>query len=164
MKLGPPPSYIAKTQIGTISASSAERYTLSNSLGFFGVFADEISESEEERKASAIYADNLSEGENSFRQLAVPGKAAHSVTLLESYVQLLVKGNVLIESLKKFGLLNRDDFDSDEHYNVAIAKMAASIKIHPPQDTSGKGKGMLNREWTIEFKHSDEQQWLDALN
>lgn len=164
IKLGPPPSYIAKTEIGTISASSAERYTLSNSVGFFRVLADEISESEEEREESAIYADNLPERENSLRKLGTPGKAAYSVTLLESFVEILVKGNVLIESLKKFGLLNRDDFDSDEHYNVAIAKMAASIKIHPPQDTSGKGTGMLNREWTIEFKHSDEQQWLDALN
>ena len=87
-----------------------------------------------------------------------------SVALQELYLELLGRRHTFREGFKKFGVLNREDYESDRGYEVAVARLAASVEILPPVNVDGTGRGEIRKHWTIRFRYNDQQKWLDILS
>jgi LPS O-antigen subunit length determinant protein (WzzB/FepE family) len=85
-----------------------------------------------------------------------------SVPLQELYIELLGRRQAFREGFKKFGVLNRDDYDSDAGHDIAIARLAASVEILPPVNVDGKDRGEIRKNWVIKFEHNDEEKWLSV--
>lgn len=143
MRLMPSPSFTATTEFNPIPPEQAELYSLLNNFGVFTISSNDISRN--------LYEDQAIDSTK-------PVKEVPSVFLLETYFQFLARREVFQEGIKKFGVLNRSDYDSDEAYDAAVVKLAASIEISLPPNTKG-----IEKRGIIQFNYNDEAKWLLVL-
>ena len=132
----PPPSFVATTEIKPINTVEAERYTASNAVGFFEVMATS------NEKPNAL----------------------NTSVLLDLYIEILDERKFFEDAIRKFGLLDRRDFEDDTDFNDAIIELAASIEILPPSNVDGKDKKAdIRRYWELVFEFNDDDKWKEAL-
>jgi LPS O-antigen subunit length determinant protein (WzzB/FepE family) len=81
-------------------------------------------------------------------------------SILALFIEQLEERKILEEAIRKFELLDADEYEDEKEYNDAVIKLAASIVILPPESSDGLG---VRRHWQIEFEFNDEFKWLDAL-
>jgi len=87
-----------------------------------------------------------------------------SITLLELYIEFLGRRHTFKEAFKKFGVLNRENYQNDRDYDVAVARRAATIEMLPPINIDGKKRGEIRKNWILRFQYNDEQKWLAVLD
>ena len=132
----PPPSFVATTEIKPINTVEAERYTASNAVGFFEIMATS------NEKPNAL----------------------NTSVLLDLYIEILDERKFFEDAIRKFGLLDRRDFEDDTDFNDAIIELAASIEILPPSNVDGKDKKAdIRRYWELVFEFNDDDKWKEAL-
>ena len=147
----PPPSFVATTEIKPINSVEAERYTASNAVGFFEVMAT----SNEKPNASNEKPNASNEKPN----------ALNTSVLLDLYIEILDERKFFEDAIRKFGLLDRRDFEDDRDFNDAIIELAASIEILPPSNVDGKDKKAdIRRYWELVFEFNDDKKWKDVLS
>jgi len=83
--------------------------------------------------------------------------------LLTLYIEQLEERSLLIDAVKKYQIIERNNFISDEAYEEAAIALAASIEIRPPINPDGKDKGDSRKYWELQFTHHDNAKWHDAL-
>ena len=88
--------------------------------------------------------------------------------LLTSYIKELERGILFQESMRKFGLIDRNLFANDEEFNNAIILLSSNIKIIAPAFIKSEDRG-INKDqyrpfWLIEFSTTDKDKWLSILN
>ena len=74
-------------------------------------------------------------------------------------IEQLQQRAVLEQSIRKFELVNRDSFESNEAYEEKIVQLAASIELLQP-DPDGKTPRF---DWQLTFEGTEEKEWLQAL-
>ena len=172
--LEPAPSFVATTEVKPILASDAEAYRQSNALGFFAVYRD--IEARDEAQLSARERALLEQDKNIERDRALldldkgrdgdrdrDREKIPSAVLDQVFIEQLGSRSLLASILKKHELLVRGEFDSDEDYERALTKLAATIVILPPVNEDGAQRGESRRHWTLQFQFNDEDKWLAAL-
>ena len=53
-------------------------------------------------------------------------------SLLNSYVEVIEEGSLLETGIDKFGLINKDDFDSESDYKDAIETFTSKVEVLKP--------------------------------
>ena len=141
----PPPSFTAKTEVKPITSDIANRYQISNSLGFFEVYSDkDKNDGQDKAKAKA--------------------KAKAVVRFLdELFIEQLDTRLLFEDTFRKYAVLDKNDYETETDFNKAIIELAAEISLLPPINVDGTAKGESRRHWTIEFEFNDKEKWLNAL-
>ena len=133
----PPPSFTAKTEVKPITSDIANRYQISNSLGFFEVYSDK-DKNDGQDKAVVRFLDEL-------------------------FIEQLDTRLLFEDAFRKYAVLDKNDYETETDFNKAIIELAAEISLLPPINVDGTAKGESRRHWTIEFKFNDKEKWLNAL-
>ena len=141
----PPPSFTAKTEVKPITSDIANRYQISNSLGFFEVYSDK----------------GKNDGQDTDKAKA---KAKAVVRFLdELFIEQLDTRLLFEDTFRKYAVLDKNDYETETDFNKAIIELAAEISLLPPINVDGTAKGESRRHWTIEFEFNDKEKWLNAL-
>lgn len=169
--LGPRPSFVVTTKINPMLASDAEDYRLLNSLNFF-----EIYRNNEDRQAAQpaierqidrirdIDGDtNRGRVSGIDRDSKVDAKLVPAAVLDELFIEQLGNHALLSSIFRKHALLERDNFESEEAYERALAQLAATVSILPPVNIDGAARGESRRSWTMQFAFDDPEKTLVAL-
>ena len=139
----PPPSFTAKTEVKPITSDIANRYQISNSLGFFEVYSDK----------------GKNDGQDTDK-----AKAKAVVRFLdELFIEQLDTRLLFEDTFRKYAVLDKNDYETETDFNKAIIELAAEISLLPPINVDGTAKGESRRHWTIEFEFNDKEKWLNAL-
>jgi LPS O-antigen subunit length determinant protein (WzzB/FepE family) len=135
----PAPSFIAKTEVKPITSDIANRYQISNSLGFFEVYSDKDKDNDNGKdKAVVRFLDEL-------------------------FIEQLDSRLLFEDAFRKYAVLDKNDYETETDFNKAIIELAAAISLLPPINVDGTAKGESRRHWTIEFEFNDKEKWLNSL-
>jgi hypothetical protein len=129
------PSFTAKTEVKPITSDIANRYQISNSLGFFEVYSDKAKAKD---KAVVRFLDEL-------------------------FIEQLDTRLLFEDTFRKYAVLDKNDYETETDFNKAIIELAAEIRLLPPINVDGTAKGESRRHWTIEFEFNDKEKWLNVL-
>jgi len=80
-------------------------------------------------------------------------------SLLNLYVEVIEEGFLLETGIDKFGLINKEDFDSESDYKDEIEKFASEIEVLKPI----KEKKEIRLYHTLSAKYNDKDRWKDLL-
>ena len=145
----PPPSFTAKTEVKPITSDIANRYQISNSLGFFEVYSDKGKNDGQDK--------DKNDGQDTDKAKAV-------VRFLdELFIEQLDARLLFEDAFRKYAVLDKNDYETETDFNKAIIELAAEISLLPPINVDGTAKGESRRHWTIEFEFNDKEKWLNAL-
>ena len=145
----PPPSFTAKTEVKPITSDIANRYQISNSLGFFEVYSDKGKNDGQDK--------DKNDGQDTDKAKAV-------VRFLdELFIEQLDTRLLFEDAFRKYAVLDKNDYETETDFNKAIIELAAAISLLPPINVDGTAKGESRRHWTIEFEFNDKEKWLNAL-
>ena len=95
--------------------------------------------------------------EDSKKQIATGPFKINAEVLLNEYLEILESKITIKEAIKKFNLLNREDYIDDEEFNENVAMAAELIKLIPPNENEKR------KFWQLEFKYNDKEKWSGAL-
>ena len=145
----PPPSFTAKTEVKPITSDIANRYQISNSLGFFEVYSDKGKNDGQDK--------DKNDGQDTDKVKAV-------VRFLdELFIEQLDTRLLFEDTFRKYAVLDKNDYETETDFNKAIIELAAAISLLPPINVDGTAKGESRRHWTIEFEFNDKEKWLNVL-
>jgi len=132
----PPPSFVATTEIKSITSVEAERYTASNAIGFYEVMPTKVDKT----------------------------NALNNSVLLDLFIEKLDERVLFEEAIRKFSLLDASKYEDEKAFNDAVIELAASIEILPPSNVGGKDKKSdIRRYWQLVFEFNDDEKWKDVL-
>lgn len=83
--------------------------------------------------------------------------------LLNLFIEELEERSAFENAIRKFELLNRNDFESDLDYEASVERFASEIEILPPINVDGTRSGEVRRFWTLSNEYDDEKKWEDLL-
>jgi LPS O-antigen subunit length determinant protein (WzzB/FepE family) len=84
--------------------------------------------------------------------------------LLNSFVEFLDERSLFEAAIRKYELIDRSKFETEQDYDNAIVELAASIELLPPINEDGADKGESRRYWSIKFEGSEAKKWLAVLS
>ena len=161
----PAPNFVATTEIKSLLPNQAAIYQTFNNTEVLVIYADEVPTlhntiSDRNRDRDRDRDRNRDRDRDRDTVLSV----VPFVSLQERYVNILTRRQAFREGFKKFAVLERDEYNSDADYNVAVARLAAAIEILPPSTRDGDHLGGNRRHWTIRFEYNDQAKWLNILD
>ena len=83
--------------------------------------------------------------------------------LQQTFIEELQYGDVLVQAVKRFGLIDRATFDSDAEYEEEVLEYADSIELLPPANEDGSERGAVRENWSLVGEYHDEAVWKNAL-
>jgi LPS O-antigen subunit length determinant protein (WzzB/FepE family) len=101
----PSPSFTAKTEVKPITSELANRYQISNSIGFFEVYSDKDKDKDKD-KAVVRYLDEL-------------------------FLEQLDTKLLFEDAFQKFAVLDKNDYETETDFNKAIIELAAEVSLLP---------------------------------
>jgi len=163
----PPPSFTAKTEVKPITSDIANRYQISNSLGFFEVYSDKGKNDGQDKDKNDGQDKDKNDGQDTDKndgQDTDKAKAKAVVRFLdELFIEQLDTRLLFEDAFRKYAVLDKNDYETETDFNKAIIELAAEISLLPPINVDGTAKGESRRHWTIEFEFNDKEKWLNAL-
>ena len=85
--------------------------------------------------------------------------------LLNLYLNELNKGNIIIKTILKTKLYNKDDFENEKKFLNAVNRLAYSIIISPYRTVIDKTlkKDLKEGSWAIKGNYNDKIKWLEFI-
>jgi len=83
--------------------------------------------------------------------------------LLELFIEQLQDNQLQTELIKKYNIINRKDFASDNDFNDAVREFSASLDVLPPFNVNGENRGESRRNWTVSIEYTDKDKWVKFL-
>lgn len=83
--------------------------------------------------------------------------------LLDLFIEEMRSRETIIEAIRKFKLLNENEYSNNSSYLDAVDKLAYSLQIKPPRNVKGNLRGDIKNFWTIEININNSKKWIDAL-
>jgi LPS O-antigen subunit length determinant protein (WzzB/FepE family) len=84
--------------------------------------------------------------------------------LLNSFVEFLDERSLFEAAIRKYELIDRSKFATEQDYDNAIVELAASIELLPPINEDGADKGESRRYWSVNFEGENSEKWLAVLD
>ena len=138
------PDFVATTEIRPAKTADVDRYRVLNDVALFD--QDVISKDEELDKPDG---DRLYKIDKEF--------------LLELFIEQVQDNQLQTELIKKYNIINRKDFASDNDFNDAVHEFSASLDVLPPVNVDGKERGESRRNWTVSIEYTDKDKWVKFL-
>jgi hypothetical protein len=154
---------ISKTEFRPITSLEENKYLpLNNSNVFINLSDYQSSLSDDDKKN---YRNKKNYSNNSMNETGSEFFSSPSQTLITRlelmrlYVELISNKKFFEEAIRKYNLLDISQYNDDQEYSVAIAKLASSIIISTKlnEDYPETSVGF------IEFKYDNLKNWKDVL-
>lgn len=85
-------------------------------------------------------------------------------TLLDLYIEQIEDRKLFEEAIRKYKLLDSDNFEDEVSFNNSLTEFAYSIEILPPINIDGDKKGEIRQFWSINAEYNDEEKWRKVLS
>jgi len=163
-------TYFAKTEIKPISTFEEFEYESYNSylqntdyenvFYQFNPFKDDLEKSSSQKAFVFKDIDFYNNTDNSsFRKI-------NKNFLIELFVDKLKENSIFINAIKKFELIKREDYESNQAYENAIVKLSYSIKVNKVFNEKENNSGNQNNNlfnFYIETNTLDKESWQKVL-
>ena len=147
------PLYTATTEIRQITTFDEFRYET------FNLYVDRI---RTEKSKELIKNINNKQKDNSEIKTSTFefSKKITSSYLLDLFIDKLVEGRIFRDAIKKFNLIDKNNYTNNQLYEDDVTKLASSIKLlPPPKDANGYN---LNN-WKIQFHTENKEGWQKII-
>ena len=84
--------------------------------------------------------------------------------LLSLFIEELQTKDIIIESIKKYQLIDQKKFASEDEYLKTVQKKALKLNLLRPINVDGNKRGENRLNWIIEFEVDDKNKWEKALS
>ena len=84
--------------------------------------------------------------------------------LLNLFIEDLQTKEIIVETIKKYQLLDQKKFDNEDEYLEAVEKKALKLDLLRPINVDGSQRGETRLNWIIKFEVDDENKWEEALS
>ena len=135
----PAPDFVATTEIRPAKVADVDRYRAFNDAEFF----DHVI-SKDKRDGERLY--KIDRG-----------------FLQRLFIEQFQDNQLQTELIKKYNIINRKDFASDNDFNDAVLKFSASLDVLPPFNVNGEKRGESRRNWTVSIEYNDKGKWVKFL-
>ena len=180
----PPPIINFNTQVKPITSLETEYYNISNKIGLIKIFPsrdnikEDISEEsldENKKIRNALIANRVINKdvlleefiENSIKISKNYGFVDEKIILDELFFETIDREDIFNHALKKYEILDKNNFPTEMDYDKAISSLVSSIKITEPAKLEILPNGVTKRAgqkfWEINFSHHDAEKWMDIL-
>ena len=153
------PTYTATTEIQPISVFEEFKYSTFNSI------KDQI------KLESFFPSKNFRDQKNSSNSFFIPGNKKEfnllisedieKSYLLSLFIDKLSQGETFRGAIKKFNLINKENYTNDQSYEDSVTKLASSITLLPPQD--GPEAHDVREYWQIQFSTQNREDWQKVI-
>ena len=145
-------SFLAKTNIKPISTFESDKYILYNFLSF-GTEETENTEETEETEETENYKFKFNQD-----------------TLLNLFISKIQTEELIEKGIKKFQLVNKDNFEKEADYNQEVKRTAISIidRLTPPLKDAQVYNDKQNKTyqlsfWQFNYQIKDVTNWISFL-
>ena len=152
------PRYKTVTEIRPISNLEEFKYLNYNEYVDKTMFSEDQTENEDKESVSLSKSslENWSADEKPFEF-----KNINKSNLILIFKDKLNNNSLFVEEMKKLNYIKRDNYQNNEDYELALEKLASSIKIVPP------AKNLIYATdlpyWSIQFITDDRLKWESLL-
>ena len=147
------PYYTATTEIRQISTFDEFRYET------FNFYLDRI-----KTEKSKVLLDTENNNQHNNNTIKLPtvvfSKKITSSYLLNLFVDKLDEGRIFRDAIKKFNLIDKNNYTDNQLYENNVTKLASSIKLLPP---SKDAKGYNLNKWQIQFHTENKEGWQNII-
>lgn len=142
--------YDTRTEIEAISTFDLSEYKNYN------LYANEIIVNDQTKKLnkSQIYFSNLNDDLNGEDYILF-----NKDYLLNLFLDKLKDREIFTQAIKKFSYINRENFNTEQEYDIAVKKLANKIKIVAKKNIQSKNSLM----WGLEFESESVSKWESFL-
>ena len=140
-------SYFTKTEIAPISTFDLSEYSAYNN------YLKNVSNKYKARNKSEKITEDIMEMVNQINDFQHDLYYINKESLMELFIDQLKEREIFIEGIKKFDLINRDNFEFEKDFEDEVKKTANKINLI---------NNKLNH-WNLEFQVSDIKKWNSFL-
>ena len=140
----PAPDFVATTEIRPAKTADVDRYRAFNDAELFD--QDVTLKDGELDKPNG---DRLYKIDRGFLQ--------------KLFIEQFQDNQLQTELIKKYNIINRKDFASDNDFNDAVLEFSASLDVLPPFNVNGEKRGESRRNWTVSIEYNDKDKWVKFL-
>jgi len=140
----PAPDFVATTEIRPAKVADVDRYRTFNDAKLFDKYVIL-----KDGKLENLDGDRLYKIDKEF--------------LLELFIEQFQDNQLQTELIKKYNIINRKDFASDNDFNDAVREFSASLDVLPPVNVDGEKRGESRRNWTLSVEYNDKDKWVKFL-
>tara|TARA_B100001057_G_C22819804_1_gene938923 strand:+ start:741 stop:1958 length:1218 start_codon:yes stop_codon:yes gene_type:complete len=153
-------NFTAISDVTPISFLDGSKYAELNRIDLCQVISCEKIQVSEDLEKTKIEKQFIIADENDSAILKIK-----NTILLEDFIKILNERKIFEEAIDKYRLLDSSQYDNEKLYNVAVTKLASSIKIikQIPLTKNNNNKDISKNLWKIKFVYDDEKKWKDVL-
>ena len=140
----PAPDFAATTEIRPAKVADVERYRVFNDSEFFD--------------QDVTLKDGELDKPNGYRLYKIDRGF-----LLKLFIEQVQDNQLRTELIKKYNIINRKEFASDNDFNDAVLEFSASLDVLPPFNVNGEKRGESRRNWTVSIEYTDKDKWVKFL-
>lgn len=115
-------------------------------------------------KLISIFEENLYKSFNSIIPKESGLNKINKDYLLNLFLEELRAGDITQEAFKKFEIIDRKQYNTEDSYLKAVEKEVLKINILRPINVDENKKAKIKPDWTIEYQVDNENKWELALN
>ena len=142
--------FLASTKIIPIQTFEETKY------GTYNRYLDQIKKKDIQNKILFNNDESFSNtDQKSYQDLSFA--EINKTYLLNLFLEQLSEGEVLKNAIKKFNLLEKENFKHDTQYEEEVTKLASSISLIPPKIDD---QSLI---WTLNFKTTNIEKWQSLL-
>ena len=78
--------------------------------------------------------------------------------LMNLFIEKLNENLFFVNTIKNFGLIKKDDYETIQQYDTAVQNLASSIKLELNSESN-----QILPHWSIKYNTSDKKTWEDFL-
>lgn len=149
------PSYLAKTEIKSISTFDQFEYEIYNN-NINNNVSTTIKIPVKGEETSFFINEIKSFDSSSFKKIT-------KKYLLDLFIEKIDDNKYLTESMKEFGLIDKNNYDNDTEYESAVMKLGESLKLVKNNQESGDQSYFETDSWKIEFITNNQETWEKYL-
>jgi LPS O-antigen subunit length determinant protein (WzzB/FepE family) len=154
---------IAKTEIRPITSFEESKYADYN---LYLLHAERKREAKEFIARGAKNANNINQEQTDVIKV---DKYFDKSLLQNLFVEKLNERIILIDALKKFEFLNKENYKNQLAFDKAIEKLSYKIKIYKTESSLlsvGKNEKKIVSQgtWVIQFETNNKEKWQNVLN
>ena len=159
-------NFTATTDILPITTAEESKYIALIESSYTSLYDLNNFKSKPAEVSNFVLSDENTETSYNSRKFTISKK--HFLSL---YIEILNEKVLFEEAIRKFNLLDSNQYKDNKEYNDAVIKFASSIKIKTPFNGSQKSKNNLEKKngyeinfATIQLEYDDIEKWKSVLS
>ena len=156
-----PKNYLARTEVKPMSSSEVDKYLNLNTSILNLLKSDDINQFDESSSIDDNKETNY--GEDRKNNSSIGLFSISQSSLLNRYLEVLEYRSLFEQAIRKFNLIDINNYADEKEYNDAVVMFASSVQILSPAQKKSKGEEEITYG-VIQFIYHDKNKWSQVLN